>query len=151
MFIFQKKELRVNQLDDAGMYTAKIMRANLNKKNTAIGLTLSLNEIYTEPVWIVLKTKQKLDNDFGLSLLNDIVYLLNIDDLSSKTTRLEQLKNKEIGVLLNISENKEYRNISLLAVYDLDTHQTAFEKANDLEAKFIYKKCDELEALHESN
>lgn len=151
MFVFEKKTLSISHIEEGGMYTGQIIHANLNEDNTAICLRFLLDDIYTEIVWIVLTTKRNKPNEYGNTLLNDLLTLLNIEKLEAKIKKLAQLEKETVGVLLDISINGEYRNINLLAFYDVETHQTAFEKANNLDATYIEKKLDEMDKKHESN
>lgn len=151
MFLFEKKPLHMHHVEEAGMYTAQILHANLNNEQTAVCLTVLLDDFYTEAIWIVLTTKKNEPNEYGIDLLNDLLRHFNIEKLKSKTKKLIQLENQTIGILLDLSTNDGYRNINIISFYDAETHQTAFEKDNNVDANYIDKKFNEMVAKYESN
>lgn len=146
---FKRKDLIAEErLQEAGLYEAEILGAFDVDAGTAINLKLKIDGQYIDFIRLTLKKKNGEDNDYALERLNELIILLDIDELEPFGNRYAALENRKIGILADIVENQEFRNLQLISWCDIETQQTALEFQNDLEATRIEKLFVKLEQKH---
>jgi hypothetical protein len=142
---FKKHEPRIIKDIQDGAYDVKIDRVfmNYDKNNMRFKLKLG-NEILF--LTLFMKTKIGKENSYTSAHINDLLIIFDLDEILDKNGYFLALDNREIGVLIKMSQYNGYKNIELIKFYDVDTGKTAYELENNLPATWLDKKIVEMEA-----
>lgn len=145
-----KEYQKLNEVITAlGIYVVIILEVRYIKSSNSIFFLVETETGKKSDFYLNLQFLNGERNDISYKLMRSLLDLLEIEDVDpDKSNHFVELEGKSIGVLLKPYFNKKnIKNMNCVCWFDPETYQTSWEKAQDINAEYIYRKEQELAEL----